>query len=85
MSSRDRATTGSTARPRAELHLPNGQHRTDRPGPGGATFTSRAGRRRVDRPGLLLVTSQDVTILMAAHAPPPGTGVTGGDDVPRFG
>ena len=30
------------------------------------------GRRRVDWPGLLRVASQDVTIPMSAHAPPPG-------------
>ena len=42
-------------------------------GPGWSyTLPARAGRRRVDRPGLLRVASQDVTVLMSAHAPPPG-------------
>ena len=35
---------------------------------GGMSYMSaRAGRRRVDRPGLLRVASQDVTILLSAH------------------
>ena len=69
---------GSTARARAKLHCPHGtgRRRIDRTGPGGAaaTLTARAMRRRVDRPGLLRVASQGVpvTILMSAHAPPPG-------------
>ena len=65
---------GSTARAWAELHYPHGtgRRRIDRTGPGGATLTAQAGRRPVDRKGLLRVASQDLTILISAHAPPPG-------------
>ena len=80
----------STARARAELRVRTG------PGDAGSsararevpTLSTRAGRRRVDRPGPLRVASQDLTILMSAYAPQPGQGpisATGGDVVPRFG
>ena len=71
MSARDRATQD-------RQHGP-GRSYIVRMGPGGADgpgrchiVTARAGRRRFDRPGLLRVASEDVTILMSAHAPPPG-------------
>ena len=57
---------GATSAARAHCPHGTGRRRIDRTGPGGATLTARAGRRRADRPGLLRVASQDVTILMSA-------------------
>ena len=73
-----RCDIGRTGPGGATCQHGTGRCRIDCSGPGGATVTgrsarpARAGRRRVDRPGLLRVASQDVTILMSAHAPPPG-------------
>ena len=68
--------TTPAARAQAELHACTGPDDAgiDYSGPGGATLTARdrATSSRLAGTGLLRVASQDVTILMSAHAPPPG-------------